>query len=124
MKMIRCTPCVSMDDIERLMRYIRPFLNHGNQYYRDAKLVISTFAGQESKFGHHTFEHGWIHIKKRLEEITPVGSCCFWCGAAVDFQAALDFLHPVFLHQSHDIPFAPLHGWIFQRTFPRYRDSA
>ncbi|KAF9646184.1 glycoside hydrolase family 71 protein [Thelephora ganbajun] len=69
-----CIPCASMDDIIHLLRYIQPFLNHGNQYYRDGKLVISTFAGQDSRFGHHTFEHGWAHIKRRLEEITPI---CF-----------------------------------------------
>ena len=70
--MARCTPCASPDDVGRFLRYIQPFLNHANQYYRKGKLVISTFAGQDSKFGYHTFEHGWIHIKRRLEEVTPV----------------------------------------------------
>ena len=70
--MASCIPCASQDDIGRLSRYIQPFLNHENQYYRECKLVISTFAGQDSKFGYHTFEHGWTHVKRRLEEITPV----------------------------------------------------
>ena len=70
--MISCTPCASRDDVGCLVRYIQPFLNHGNQYYRESKLVISTFAGQASEFGCHTFERGWAHVKRRLEEITPV----------------------------------------------------
>lgn len=74
--MARCIPCASKDDIERLLRYIQPFLNHGNQWYRDSKLVISTFAGQDSKFGHGSFERGWTYIKRRLEEVTPVCGLC------------------------------------------------
>ena len=73
--MVSSTPSASRDDIQHLLRYIQPFLNHENQYYRECKLVISTFAGQDSKFGHHTFEHGWADVKRRLEEITPVGGC-------------------------------------------------
>lgn len=68
----RCTPCASKDDIGCLLRYVQPFLNHKNQYYREGKLVISTFAGQDSKFGHDTFERGWVHVRRRLEEVTPV----------------------------------------------------
>jgi len=67
-----------MDDVEPLLRYIQPFLNHGNQYYREGKLVISTFAGEKSKFGHDTYERGWTHVKRRMEEITPVGGRGFW----------------------------------------------
>ena len=75
--MVSCIPCTSRDDIGRLLRYIHPFLNHENQYYRECRLVISTFAGQDSKFGHHTFEHGWAYVKRKLEEITPVSRCGF-----------------------------------------------
>ena len=71
--MVSCTPCASRDDTGSLLRYIQPFLNHGNQYYRDGKLVISTFAGEGSKFGCHTSEDGWTYVKRVLEEITPVG---------------------------------------------------
>ena len=84
--MTRNIPCGSRGDIGRLSRLIRPFLNHENQYYRDGKLVISTFAGQDSKFGHDRFEQGWAHIKGKLEEITPVGGSCFHRHAAVNLQ--------------------------------------
>jgi len=114
--MVRCTPCASPDDIGCLLRYIQPFLNHGNQYYREGKLVISTFAGQDSKFGHHTPDHGWAHTKRRLEEVTPVGGLGRVCRVATDLQAVLDMVHPIFLHRSQKIPFASVHGWIFQRT--------
>lgn len=63
-----------MDDIKCFLPLVQPFVNHRNQYYRDGKLVISTFSGQDSKFGHETFERGWIHIKRGLEEVTPVRS--------------------------------------------------
>ena len=115
--MVSCTPCASKDDIGSLLRYIQPFLNHENQYYREGKLVISTFAGQDSKFGHHTFEDGWVYAKGRLEEITPVSGRGFRSRVVVDLQAVLlDLLHPVFLHRSGNAPFAPIHGWIFQRA--------
>ena len=77
---------MSTDDIGRLLRYIQPFVNHGNQYYRDGKLVISTFAGQDSKFGHDTFERGWTHIKRQLEEVTPVGGTRFRRHADANLQ--------------------------------------
>ena len=79
--MARCIPSASMDDIKYLLRYIQLFLNHENQYYRDGKVVISTFAGECSKFGHDTYERGWVDIKERLEEITPVGGSRFQCHA-------------------------------------------
>ena len=97
--MVSSTPCASREDIGHLLRYIQPFLNHGNQYYRDGKLVISTFAGQDSKFGHHTFEHGWVHVKRRLEEITPVGRCVSQGRVVIDLWTASDLLHPVFLRR-------------------------
>lgn len=108
-----------MDDIGHLLRLIQPFLNHENQYYRDNKLVISTFAGQDSKFGHDKFEHGWAYIKGKLEEITPVGGSRFHRHAVVNLSLwhPLDLFNPIFLHRPWRISIAPIHGWLFQRTF-------
>lgn len=82
--MARCISFASMDDIRYLLRYIQPFVNHGNQYYRDGKLVISTFGGDWSKFGHDTFDRGWVDVKGRLEEITPVSAFCHQLHAVVN----------------------------------------
>jgi len=115
--MVSSIPCASPDDVGCLLHYVQPFLNHENQYYRGCKLVISTFAGEKSRFGHHTFEDGWADVKKRLEEITPVSRRGFWSRVVVDLAAVLsDLLHSVFLHRCREVPFAPVHGWIFQRA--------
>ena len=114
LRVASCTPCASRNDIGSLLRYIQPFLNHGNQYYRNGKLVISTFAGQESKFGDHTFEDGWTHAKRVLEESTPVGGRCFWSRVIVDPQATIDLFYPVVFHRSRKIPLASVLGWVFQ----------
>jgi len=115
--MVSSVPCASRGDVGCLLRYVQPFLNHENQYYRGCKLVISTFAGQDSRFGHHTFEHGWADAKRRLEDITPVSGRGFWSRVVVDLEAVLsDLLHPVFLHRCKEVSFAPVHGWVFQRA--------
>ena len=62
--------------------------------------MISTFAGQDSKFGHHTPEHGWAHTKKKLEEVTPVGRRGCVCHVVINLLAVLDLVHPIFLHRS------------------------
>lgn len=85
--------------------------------------MISTFAGQDSKFGHHTPEHGWAHTKRRLEEITPVCGRDSMCHVVVDPQILLDLVHPIFLHRSQKIPFPPVHGWIFQCASLVFRTS-
>ena len=97
--MVRDIPSGSTDDIGRLLRFIQPFINHENQYYRDGKLVISTFAGQDSKFGHYTFKRGWAYIKGILEEITPVSGSRFYHRAVFNLQPQLDLFYRIFLHR-------------------------
>jgi glucan endo-1,3-alpha-glucosidase len=38
----------------------------------DGKMLLSTFAGQQSDFGHKDCKHGWRYAKQKMEAIAPV----------------------------------------------------
>ncbi|KAI0827705.1 glycoside hydrolase family 71 protein [Trametes gibbosa] len=62
----------SREDVNLLRDYIAAVANHPCQLLYDGKVLVSTFAGQDSLFGHSTLHHAWKFVKGTLEEIAPI----------------------------------------------------
>ncbi|KAI0657744.1 glycoside hydrolase family 71 protein [Cubamyces menziesii] len=60
------------EDVAVLRGYIAAFARHPNQLLYRGKMLVSTFAGQDSLFGHDTLHEAWQFVKETLEEIAPV----------------------------------------------------
>ncbi|KZT21111.1 glycoside hydrolase family 71 protein [Neolentinus lepideus HHB14362 ss-1] len=65
-------PSEREEDIGLLLDYVRLVSQHPNQFLYDGKVMISTFAGENSMFGHADLNHGWMAVKKALEGIKPI----------------------------------------------------
>ncbi|TFK50918.1 glycoside hydrolase family 71 protein [Heliocybe sulcata] len=65
-------PSGRKEDIDLLLDYVRLFARHPNQFLYDGKVLISTFAGENSKFGCGTLNHAWTAVKEAMEEIAPI----------------------------------------------------
>jgi glucan endo-1,3-alpha-glucosidase len=57
-------PCASPSDAEALMRYIINYYGHPNSLFYNGKMFVSTFAGQDCRFGESSLDDGWIKAVK------------------------------------------------------------
>ncbi|KAH9856724.1 glycoside hydrolase family 71 protein [Lenzites betulinus] len=62
----------SREDAYLLKDYIAIVAKHPRQLLYDGKALVSTFAGQDSLFGHSTLHEAWQFVKDTLEETTPI----------------------------------------------------
>ncbi|KAI8978240.1 glycoside hydrolase family 71 protein [Trametes punicea] len=60
------------EDVHILRDYIAMFAHHPRQLLYHGKVLVSTFAGQDSLFGHDTLHEAWQFVKDALEEIAPI----------------------------------------------------
>ena len=60
------------EDVAVLRDYIAAFARHPSQLLYKGKVLVSTFAGQDSLFGLDTLHEAWQFVKDTLEEIAPV----------------------------------------------------
>jgi len=70
----RHIPAATKEDVEFLCGYLEMTARHPNQLLYGSKVLISTFAGDQSTFGKASVEEGWSYARKRLEKIAPVGT--------------------------------------------------
>lgn len=65
-------PSESTEDTGLLLDYVKAVAYHPNQFRSDGKVVVSTFAGEHSRFGCETTNQAWTAVKMVLEKITPI----------------------------------------------------
>ena len=52
-------PCATPNDAATLRNYIKTYANHPNQLKYNGRSFVSTFAGENCKFGQDTAANGW-----------------------------------------------------------------
>ena len=57
-------PCSSVRDASILQQYIRTYANHIDYFRYDGRMLVSTFAGDECRFGERSLDEGWKHALK------------------------------------------------------------
>ncbi|KAI0352048.1 glycoside hydrolase family 71 protein [Trametes cingulata] len=65
-------PGTTREDVQLLRDYVAAFAHHPRQLRYHGKVLVSTFAGQDSLFGHETLHEAWDFVKRELEEVAPV----------------------------------------------------
>ncbi|EIM88179.1 glycoside hydrolase [Stereum hirsutum FP-91666 SS1] len=65
-------PGHTADDVELLRKYVKRFASHACQMKYKGKVLISTFAGDQCRFGHDTMAEGWSYVLSVLKQITPI----------------------------------------------------
>ncbi|KAI0753394.1 glycoside hydrolase family 71 protein [Daedaleopsis nitida] len=60
------------EDVSILREYIARFAHHPHQMLYENKVMVSTFAGQDSLFGHSTMHEAWDFVKSTLQEIAQI----------------------------------------------------
>ncbi|KAI0067615.1 glycoside hydrolase family 71 protein [Artomyces pyxidatus] len=65
-------PGETAEDIELLCSYIKQFGRHRNQLLYDGKVLVSTFAGNQCKFGTSSLNKAWAAVKAQLQRIVPI----------------------------------------------------
>ncbi|RPD72110.1 glycoside hydrolase family 71 protein [Lentinus tigrinus ALCF2SS1-7] len=65
-------PGNTREDVRLLRRYMAGVAHHPNQLLYHGKVLVSTFAGQDSLFGHATVQEAWQFVKDSLEDIAPI----------------------------------------------------
>ena len=54
-------PCSSAQDANILQQYIRRYANHTDYFRYNGRMLVSTFAGEECRFGESSLNDGWKH---------------------------------------------------------------
>ncbi|KAI0644960.1 glycoside hydrolase family 71 protein [Trametes meyenii] len=69
---IASIPASRPEDVTLLRDYIKAFAYHPRQLKYKGKVLVSTFAGQDSLFGQCTLHDAWDYVKNALQEIAPL----------------------------------------------------
>ncbi len=64
-------PCSSAQDANTLQQYIRTYANHKDYFRYNDRMLVSTFAGEECRFGESSLDDGW---KRALRSKSVNGS--------------------------------------------------
>ncbi|KIY46085.1 glycoside hydrolase family 71 protein [Fistulina hepatica ATCC 64428] len=71
-KAVRSIPSECPEDVAHLVQYVRAFGNHPNIFRLDGRVLVSTFSGENARFGQRSLEEAWNYVKSRLEEHAPL----------------------------------------------------
>ncbi|PIL27271.1 hypothetical protein GSI_10418 [Ganoderma sinense ZZ0214-1] len=55
-------PCSSAQGIDTLQHYIRTYANHTDYFRFNNRMLVSTFAGEECRFGERSLDEGWKQV--------------------------------------------------------------
>ncbi|KAI0698316.1 glycoside hydrolase family 71 protein [Cerioporus squamosus] len=61
-------PGSTRQDVHHLRKYLTAYAHHPHQLLYHGKVLVSTFAGQDSLFGHATVQEAWQFVKESLED--------------------------------------------------------
>ncbi|TFK45075.1 glycoside hydrolase family 71 protein [Crucibulum laeve] len=80
-------PSASTSDSQYLVSYLTEFGKHARMYKypgdSTGKVVVSTFSGENSRFGQTTMEEGWAYVKRELNKIVSIHFiACFFVSPA------------------------------------------
>ncbi|KAJ6631487.1 glycoside hydrolase [Mycena sp. CBHHK59/15] len=65
-------PSDSPEDVNLLRDYMLAFGNHPRMFRYQGKVLVSTFAGENSTFGQATLDQAWTFVKKSLQDISQI----------------------------------------------------
>lgn len=52
-------PCATAGDVSTIRNYINAYAGHPNQLWYQDRLILSTFSGENCRFGQNNFNDGW-----------------------------------------------------------------
>ncbi|KAJ7287067.1 glycoside hydrolase [Mycena rebaudengoi] len=65
-------PSSSSGDVDLLRQYMLDFGHHPSMFRHKGKVVVSTFAGENSTFGQDTLDAAWAFVKDSIQDIIPI----------------------------------------------------
>ncbi|TFY55802.1 hypothetical protein EVG20_g9185 [Dentipellis fragilis] len=65
-------PAQNPEDVDHLRKYVELLARHPNQMLCEGKVLISTFAGDQARFGFSSINEAWTFVKAELSKIAPI----------------------------------------------------
>ena len=106
-------PCATPNDATTLRNYIKTYANHPNQLKYNGRSFVSTFAGENCKFGQDTAANGWKTQFVQHPESTGDNAVYFVPSFFIDPATFKDY--SVVMHGAFNVSSSPTFDK-FERT--------